>query len=538
MSKAKSEKDKKKIDFFYRGIGEYPYRLETSPVFTHDNEAQGHNIVRVVLENKYIAENMYFCETSKQWEKYYLFRNGYLETRHYDDNPLYLEYVEASDFPALPDAIKRDKNARYIEDYTAEQIAQYLRYRKDTARAETARENELDANKIPKNIFAYEITTDTKNLFVSIKARSFVAVKMPVETQTCGGEESAQLIFDMKTGEVKREGKPFDMPIEVAQFALEKLLEVAKCFTGVNIKIDKKERNAVDIIKVMNDLTALPFEYKLVSVLKEKYVENLHFEIDRANSKIYNDFCKKAKIRNYRMLKKAYEARPEALLTYLRVKSCGFRDVNIFNRIFAEKNLFTLFDKYCRTENLTSLVFFCKKCIEARGELSTIHILSKVNQADFSRAFDDALRMFHRYFRYVPTDLRGEIYHEGFTEANHNALSEISYKCENKNCKFSYTAAQKNLEDDIDGYSFRLPRDSYTLCDIGIHLHNCVASYTDNVLEGNSTIVYAAKDGEYRICIEIQGKEASQELTKYNATPNEEQRAVLSKWHDKHGIKA
>lgn len=526
--------NKEKTDFFYRNIKHY---VSTS-VFTHYTEEQ--KFVRVVLKNKYIAENMFFCEKSKLWKPYSVFCREYYAAHGFDEPPLYLEYAEASDFPALPDVIKSDKDTQFIEDYTAEQIAQYLRYRKDAARAEFARENELDANKIPKNLFAYEITTDTKRLFVAIKARSFVAVKMPVETQTCGGEESAEIVFDMQTGEVKSEGKAFDMPIEVAQFALEKLLEVVSAFAGVKIKAEKGGTTK-EILDTMRNLTYLPFEHKLYSVLTDEYTSDEHFAIDRGNSKIFRDFCKAAKIRNYRTLRKAYNARPAALLTYLRVKSCGFRDVNIFNRVLAEKNLYSLFDENCRTKNRTSLVFFCKKCIKARGELSTIHILSKVNKADSSRPiyeFDDALRMFHRYFRYVPNDLRDEIYHDGFTEANHNALSEISYKCENSNCTFSYTDAQKNLEDDIDGYSFRLPRDSYTLCDIGVRLHNCVASYTDTVLEGTSTIVYAAKDGEYQLCIELVGKEARQELTKFNAEPNAEQRAALAKWHDKHGIKA
>ena len=526
--------DENKTDFFYRDIKDYV----STAVFTHYTEEQ--KFVRVVRKNKYIAENMFFCEKSKQWKPYNLFCREYYAAHDFDEPPLYLEYAEASDFPALPDAIKSDKNAQYIEDYTAEQLAHYLRYRKDAARAEFARENELDANKIPKNLFAYEITTDTKRLFVAIKARSFVAVKMPVETQTCGGEECAEIVFDMKTGEVKSEGRAFDMPIEIASFAFDKLLEVAEAFTGVKIKAEKGGTTK-EILDTMRQLTFLPFEHKLYRVLTDDYTSDVHFAIDRGNSTIYRDFCKAAKIRNYRTLRKAYNARAEALLTYLRVKSCGFRDVNIFNRVLGEKQLYELFDESCRTKNRTSLVFFCKKCIKARGELSTIHILSKVNQAASSRAFyefDDALRMFHRYFRSVPNALRDEIYREGFTSSTHDALSEISYKHENENCTFTYTAAQKKLEDDIDGYSFRLPRDSYTLCDIGIKLRNCVASYTDAVFCNKSTIVYAAKDGEYRICIEIQGTEAVQELTKYNAEPNEEQRAVLSKWHDKHGIKA
>ena len=77
----------------------------------------------------------------------------------------------------------------------------------------------------------------------------------------------------------------------------------------------------------------------------------------------------------------------------------------------------------------------------------------------------------------------------------------------------------EELEDDIDGYSFRLPKDSYQLCEIGTALHNCVASYGERVAKEECTIVYAQKNGEYKICIEVRGKEIVQERIDRNERP-------------------
>ena len=89
------------------------------------------------------------------------------------------------------------------------------------------------------------------------------------------------------------------------------------------------------------------------------------------------------------------------------------------------------------------------------------------------------------------------------------------------------------LEDDIDSYSFRLPKDSYQLCEIGTTLHNCVASYGKSVLQKECAIVYTQKDGQYKICIEGRGKEIVQKRIDRNESPGEEENSVLEIWHER-----
>ena len=75
------------------------------------------------------------------------------------------------------------------------------------------------------------------------------------------------------------------------------------------------------------------------------------------------------------------------------------------------------------------------------------------------------------------------------------------------------------------------------MCEIGTALHNCVASYAEIVEGKECTIVYAEKDGQYKICIKVRGKDVCQERIDRNEAPTGEEKAVLSKWHERHGQK-
>jgi hypothetical protein len=148
----------------------------------------------------------------------------------------------------------------------------------------------------------------------------------------------------------------------------------------------------------------------------------------------------------------------------------------------------------------------------------------------------DALKMFCKYFKHLSDVLKKDILEDGFTDFNHNALSTLVFRYENKNITFSYTPEEKKLEDNIQGYDFCLPENSYELCEIGNVLHNCVASYSESVKEKSCTIVYAKKYGEYKICIELRGKEIFQERVDHNKAPDALEKEILDIWHQRHGL--
>ena len=573
----------KQIDFFYRNLNDFS--------FIHDNSSLSLPLIPCISKNPYTTHDMYYSIQKKTWIK----AESPLGPKSFP-NSIAIEYAEKSDTVVFPKSISdAEKNhMRFLgrlakkvaelklneqniyhpygfEDYSTKEMTDFLNYRTERARSKFAKSNIYDKEKIKKSLYAVEVGTDYDNLKVYIKTRYYTPVVKPIETNTYDSKEIIKtLSFDVKNGKINLSVSPdeptspndssysvddnlqdtelvvydeyckianqFVLPFEIAKFALERLIELAKTFTGYQLKIDEPKVTS-HALQTMVCLTMQPFEYKICPIIYSKYVWPATAKLNRSNPNIYNKFCKTMHIKSYRSLRKAYEKRPESLLTFLRIKKCRFSDANIFNKILADRELYNFFDSSDNKnlKNDTDLAFFCRISKKQRGELSTFYTLEKSIKNDYFML--DSLSMFHDYYRNIPKTLIDDILKDGFTEFNHNALTNISYKCENKYIKFRYTKNEKKLEDSIDGYKFMLPADSNKLCEIGAILHNCVATYTKKVKRKECTIVYAEKNGEVELCIEVVNDEVNQELTKYNSKPTEEQTSVLKKWHDRHNLK-
>ena len=336
-------------------------------------------------------------------------------------------------------------------------------------------------------------------------------------------------------------------PKEVLCEAYKKLCHLAQKYTGLKktptasdplARFEKNEE--ARFLSEMYILTMLPCEPKLYGILMKDETQELkiNFKYKRNDTKVLNKFLRKAHIKGYRILRKEYEENPDTLLTYRRLKDAGFRDINLYNKVI-QNEAYQSEILHCPRE---ALIFFSRYSIKKRDQIATLNTLLKgadLEDADYFDNLDkwDAMSMFMNYFSHIPERLRKDILKDGFTVFNHNALSNISYQVKNKNITFSYSQDQKDLEDDIDGYSFRLPENSYKLCDIGTVLHNCVASYADQVSEKKCTIVYATKEDHYQICIEVDGNEVMQERVDHNRQPDSKEKLILQKWHDRHDLK-
>ncbi len=361
------------------------------------------------------------------------------------------------------------------------------------------------------------------------------------------------------------------LPRGILKEAHQKLLEIADAFTGIRVSSFVYRREEDEFYKQWNAdlldnydsyrhvywgfrvgfpenyleemlrITKLPFEPNLCSVIFSSEYEDAkgRFKYKRNDSRVLNHFFEKNHIRGYRILRKYFSVQPDVILAYMRLKKCGFKDLNLYNRVFeTKKSIEMIMDT-----DLASFVFFSKYCISHRSEIATLNILLRSEVEPDDDIVDtrfyirDGIMMFTDYFKHIPEALRKDIIYQGFTEFNHDALSNISYKVCNPNIKFRYSEKQKKLEDEIDGLKFRLPVNSDQLCEIGTCLHNCVASYADKVKKHESTIVYAEKDGQYKICIEIKDGLAVQERVDRNKRPDPEMRGILSEWHNRHGIR-
>ena len=469
-----------------------------------------------------------------------------------------------------------------LEDFSPSQMKKFIEYRWQKKLYKFNEKNFKDKKKIEKDYHSAKITTDTENLTLTIKFYKFVREKNK-NTEVPQTEEMT-LFFDMKNGRTdvlqdyydhnslkNKNGtwyninrysfkqkkalkdkkltdaelnteiesqceylEEVELPVCVFEKAFEKILELAELFTGVSFEEKRnlaKTKTDFKYLLEIYKITMLPFEPSLYDIIMDTEIQSrpVIFNYKKNDSKVFKRFCRKYKIRNTKILRKCFMERPFVLITFLRLKDSGFKDMNLYNRILTDSDKCSIIDN-CDDR---SLAFFCRWSIKKRGQKNTMNTLLKTNDSHNIR---DGLIMFCKYFKHIPDSLKEDILKDGFTEFNHDALANISWQYEHKNITFKYTDEQKHLEDEIDGYKFCLPENSYQLCEIGTAMHNCVASYSDKVKEKQCTIVYAEKDDKYIFCIEVQENRIVQERLDHNATPQKEEQKILDKWHERHSL--
>jgi hypothetical protein len=336
-------------------------------------------------------------------------------------------------------------------------------------------------------------------------------------------------------------------------------------------------------IALLNALSFFPYEANIFPVAKQtgllKISNNstiLTSETNHDDTQIYNQICSLMEIKSFTSLHKLFNKIPNALIWYKNITNIGFRDINIIMDIlntcaatafskeytqysdlihyysinYCDKDLenikeksanlaTTFIDNINEYNALTDNVFtfFCSYSIPLRGERATWNAINKEPRMYYKDRADIA-RNFQRYFSMLKPEERYMIVHEGFTTRVHDTLSKIIENLQYTNQTFTYSNEQKKLEDEIDGFSFKLPPDSEFLHNLGSEMHNCVFSYWEYVYLGECTIVYAIKDGKFEACIEVANSLViSQARSSYNKQLTGDIQTAFIKWCKKHKLK-
>lgn len=557
-------------------VTEYFYRIPGTVGFKHCGSEK--IIVPVRLKNDFCKDASYYSFSENEWKSF----DGNVEAlnaRLGDDffpAELVNTPVEPSGFVFQYDPLMKfaeGGNGDFdIEDLDVSQMKDYLEQRYEFQKFHFDTRNFNDSRGIEKDYYGTRVEYDEENLTLKISALHFVRDK-----KKNSSEEKLEsynfnpkldedcILYDIKNGKVDIDVKArnddgneagikadrkdkkdfykfgFDVATlagfckgkisrDTLSFIFEKFIFLAGKFTGISYECFIKQKRSPLII--MYKITMLPYEPMLYQVLKSMSFigRKKKFSYRRTDANVFKKFCRKMKIKNTRVLRRCYLERPEVLITSMNICECGFKDINLFNRVLENPEYSGIFDGI----DLKPLVFFSRYAIKKRGQLAAMNLILKGGNGSYEKS--DGIEMFAQYFKYVPETLRADILKDGFTRFNHDALSNISYQAKNENCVFEYSANQKKLEDKIGAYEFLLPKDSYQLCEIGTALHNCVASYADKIKSNDCTIVYAQKDGAYKICIEVCENEIKQELTDHNEMPSEEETKILGEWHLRHGL--
>ena len=571
----------------------YFYRKFTGSEFILSKSEK--TVIPVRLKNQFIPDSFVFDAQKKSWQKAAVIpeENEIFQPVEFVEFPL--KPLSPVFFPVSKNSPVD------IEDLSPAEMAEYYIYRNDKKRYFANAIYYNDSNKICKDFFSAEIETDYEKLILRLSFTRFIhpeitSNKTPQTDSNLSLSIYSEVpshppltstdtfIFDMNkglfssnalkpniddiyedTGEATVDYQKFQKllsdlkqlelktyPKAVLCEAYKKLCSLAQKYTGLkNVPtasdpLSKMEKNEeARFLSEMYILTKLPCEPKLYGILMNQEVHELkiNFKYKRNDTKVLNKFLHKAHIKNYRILKKEYAENPLSLLTFRRLKDAGFRDLNLYNKVIQNQDFLEEINNAPRK----ALIFFFRYSLKHRSEIATLNTFLKTKdgfcndenaeEMDFYLDKYDAMEMFQKYFRHIPAQLRKDILKDGFTLFNHDALANLTYKVKNKKITFKYSQAQQALEDDIDGYSFRLPQNSFQLCEIGTALHNCVASYAENISKNESTIIYVTKEAKYQLCIEVRGDEIIQERADRNAAPSSEEKPLLQKWHERHKLK-
>ena len=128
-----------------------------------------------------------------------------------------------------------------------------------------------------------------------------------------------------------------------------------------------------------------------------------------------------------------------------------------------------------------------------------------------------------------------KIGHEGFTQYNHDMLMRVyrqahpEQKEQFENLSIEYSAEEKQLEWEKDGYKFCLPEDTNRLVDIGYKMNICVGHlYREKAAQKQCDIVYATKNDEYELCVELRKTAGNRfEVVQKSAFSNREPKGKL-----------
>lgn len=124
---------------------------------------------------------------------------------------------------------------------------------------------------------------------------------------------------------------------------------------------------------------------------------------------------------------------------------------------------------------------------------------------------------------------------EGFTRYNHDMLMRVfrqahpEKKEQFENLPIAYSPEEKQLEWEKDGYKFCLPEDTNRLVDIGYRMNICVGHlYREKAAQKKCDIVYAIKNDEYELCVELRKTSANRfEVVQKSAFSNHEPKGKL-----------
>lgn len=380
-----------------------------------------------------------------------------------------------------------------------------------------------DSSGISKNILSYSFEFDWTNLSITFRKES-------LQDNFSETTPYRQIFFDecysFGTG-IKFHNYNYDrekFPEAVFSEIHPKVTEMRNIWAGKNLTVyPVNAQNNGSLF--LESFTEVPYEPPLYDVLKHNFAAEIDSHIDRKNPECLKEFCTRNNIAMTKKMRTEYVNVPGALIKYIVLYKAGFKNPDIIFKLLQPENRIANYI----TEEESDFIGFCQMSLPLVGEIKLYNLLTKENKYFFS----DVLRMLNLYEFSIPAEYKELLLKEGFTKYCHDILVSIVRKIKVSNIEFKYTLAQKKLCDKIDGYDFLLPKNREELSQLGYSFNNCVGSYWHAIANKKTTVVYAMKDGGYKMCIEIKSRDVVQAFRNSNKPLLPDEQVVLKKWIQK-----
>ncbi len=235
-----------------------------------------------------------------------------------------------------------------------------------------------------------------------------------------------------------------------------------------------------------------------------------------------SDLMSAFKVPNKKSLKKMI-LKDMKLLTQFYFMSL-FKDVNNLRKLIEwghshDNNLIRLDSKSTRK--------FIQILIK-KNKSETI-VTNKIIKCKNGGVIADTARMYSSIISQIP---KYQLDYTQSIQEMHDKLILDFNKLTHNNVVLKYEDHEKMLESNINGYEFRLPKDTLELVNTGSIMSICVGSYAYSVIRKSSFIVLGYKKDIPVICIELDDKckLVRQAKTKYNELPEDKDYDAILKW--------
>ena len=373
-------------------------------------------------------------------------------------------------------------------------------------------------------------------------------------------------------------------PSEITDNAIEMLREMAKNIYGIKPANTEHKMTGETYIKAF-----LFRPYDLNCYFLKGYIDMISVPKDCKNA--YHIICEQLETTPPKGLKKLYHYNPFVVPMYRVLVELGFKDYNLMRPFFhgtkigdidfsacgkhefpfwdndeqdeegkeyiSHKSVYTRNDDMISQEEIDALLcggivgtylqrreytawkklkFFVSWFMEVKGELRTAKRLYKYTTEESQHRWQcDICDMIYQYFDNLSNEIKDNFLSHGCTRVIHdNLVYEINH-FDYVREELTYPIYTEDLECEINGFRFELPRYTDELADIGREMHNCVASYISNTKHHDCTIIVVRKDNRCVACIEVDknGKSINQALGINNERLTGDIRVAVILWAKK-----